>query len=167
VRAKVIARLARGVFVYEDEFQRTVKTVYEVARLKAESFGKTMVEHGSTQAFEMGLRCAENESVIFLINGASSSFQYGNTKIVMKGGCMRKIAPGNVLAARVMRALWHIGRRECHAELVLRAMRPCGRTDREQMRRCFGWMPAWLSGYFSKRKYLPGTVRMIASATGA
>jgi hypothetical protein len=147
VNALVIRRLARGVFIRND-FPQHCPSEAEVARVKAESFGRRIATHGQKAAWELGLAPQMEDPHIYAIDGRSSSFKYGDLTIRFKGLCPRKFAPGDGPAGLAVRALWHLGRRACDKATASQATASFQRTDRDELRRQAGLMAGWLLDLF-------------------
>lgn len=101
-----ITRLARGVFALSENLRRLV-SVEEVAEIKAKAFGKTLLSHGATLAFEMGLTKSNPDSHVFLVTGAGSAFHYGSKRIILKSASPNKARLGESKAGKLLRAVWH------------------------------------------------------------
>ena len=148
VKSDFIVRVARGVFVRHNWKNVTI-TAFDVAKKKAESFGRTIARHGADIAHQFGLTSHCKKWPIYQVTGGSSSFVFGDTVIWMKGTCPRKMRLGDSYAGQVIRALWHLGRLACTPGAVQKAAaQSWKRTDRQELRQSVAWMPAWMSSYF-------------------
>jgi len=148
VKSEVIVRLARGVFVILDAMSR-IPSVLDVAKVKAESFGKQIVCHGADAAQVLGLPVSANRLTTYSTNGCSSSFRCGEVVVCFKRVSQRNFLLGDSRAGLLVRALWHLGQAFCNKSLVSEAALSCTRTDREELRQMTGLMPGWISSSFS------------------
>jgi hypothetical protein len=142
-----LIRLARGVYL-KGGATETVPSPLEVARVKAQAFGKILVKHGADLAREFGLVTEPAQAPTFLVNGRSSSFGFGELVINLKGTCMKKIYLGDCIAGEVVRALWHVGKKGCNSAAIAMVTRRCGRVERQLFRQSARWMPGWMSSQF-------------------
>ncbi|HEY9871143.1 MAG TPA: DUF6088 family protein [Candidatus Obscuribacterales bacterium] len=147
VKKGILRRLARGVFLRHDSELANI-TVWDVARVKAQSFGKQIAGWGGNIAAELGLLEPEKLEPIFAVNGSSSGFYFGHIFIQFRRTCPRRMRFADTRAGKAIRALWHLGRGRCRQEHVHKATQSCLRSDREEIRLSFPWIPAWLSSYF-------------------
>lgn len=147
VRKGVLQRLARGVFLRHDSDPANI-TVWDVAGVKAQSFGKQIAAWGGNNAAELGLLEPETHEPIFAVNGSSSGFHFGHIFIQFRRTCPRRIRFDDTPGGKAIRALWHLGRGRCTDKHVDIATQSCRRSDREEIRLSFAWIPAWLSSYF-------------------
>jgi hypothetical protein len=128
---------------------REQPSVEEVAKIKAESFGKKLFPHQSTLAKAHGLTCSETMDITYSINGSSSSFRFGEVTIYFKRICQRKISLQESPAGKAIVALWHIGDRLCDQQQIMHAMDKFHRSDRKEFRQLVPRTTAWLSDYFA------------------
>ncbi len=149
VNAGRIERLARGVFVVPRSGAR-LPTPLEVATAKARAFGKEILQHGADAAVASGLAKFRNQGAIYVTNGPSSSFRYGDKIIQFKRIAPRKIVCGDTLVGLVIRAIWHLGKMSHSWAIAQAAIYALGRTEKEQLRQNAGFMPAWMS-----RRWVP------------
>lgn len=142
VKKGILTRLARGVFakVVEPE---TKFTVAEVARAKAESFGKRIFLHAADAAASLGLHRGNNEPT-FAVSGRSSAFTFGGIVVKLKECCPRQLWLGDSKAGLVIRSLWYLGRRHCSAFVVASSRQQLGRVERAELRSRGAFMPGWL-----------------------
>ncbi len=145
VRSNVIVRLARGVFVRDGS---PTPSAFEIARAKAEAFGKKLAAHGQTLAFELGLLPEPPPAPTFAVSGSSSSFQLGTTRVRLQKTATRKLLLGDEPAGRVLRALWQLGNKMIDCSRLAMATASLGRTDRLAIRRAAALLPAWLTHHF-------------------
>jgi hypothetical protein len=148
VKALVIRRLARGVFIRND-FPQHHPAPAEVARVKAQSFGRRIVTHGILASWELGLTPVGQDAHIYAVDGRSSAFRYGDLTIKFQGLCPRKVMVGDSQAGMAIRALWHLGRTVCDKSTAARVTASFKRTDRDELRQHAGFMPGWMLDSFS------------------
>jgi hypothetical protein len=147
VKAQWIQRLARGVFLKPSPRTREVSPL-EIARAKAASFRKCIVEHAADIALRLGLIGSGNQKPTFSTSGRSSSFRFGSIVIHFKGTSHRKIDLGDTPAGSAMRALWHLGIDGCTFDVVSEVTRRFNHIDRQEVRQSWALLPAWLTGCF-------------------
>jgi len=150
VRKGLIVRLARGVFIRQDSDVRRISPI-DVARAKAESFGKQLAVWGGHLASKLGLVAEGPPEQIFSINGSSSSFKFGKITVYLRKVCARKMRLSTSQAGVVLSSLWHLGRAQVSHGQVRLATRKCLRPDLEEIRLSLVWLPAWLSAHFLAR----------------
>lgn len=144
VRAGTIQRIARGVFAkqFADTSQITAE---QVARIKAESFGKKFVIHCADAAHKLGLSSAKNSEFTFAVDGRSSSFKFRGRVVHLKGISARKMRLGDNQAGQLMRATWHMG----YASLTnIRNWPMLVRREKQVLIRSANLIPAWLADRF-------------------
>lgn len=149
VKKGVIVRLTRGVFVRSGSNLTTI-TPFDLAKAKADSFGKQIARWGGDLAYELRLIEKPCNKHIFCVNGSSSSFKFGDITIQLKKTCARKMRFGDNKAGVVLRALWHLGKLQVNALCVDRSMLTCKRQDQHEIRSSLCWLPTWLSKHFIK-----------------
>lgn len=150
VKRGMIVRVARGVFMREGSDVNSI-SVLDVARVKAESFGRKIATWSGHVAVELGIVPGAQREETFYVDSSSSSFKFGDVAVHFKKTCPRKLRLGDNPAGRALKALWHIGKRNCSPVQVMNATRPCLRWDREEIRFSLQWLPDWLSSYFVHR----------------
>jgi hypothetical protein len=84
----------------------------------------------------------------YLTSGRSSSFFFGNRKIILTGASPRKMALGDSKVGKVIRALWHMGRSVVDEHIIGKATKLFSRFDRIEMGKLCASMPEWLGQYF-------------------
>jgi hypothetical protein len=147
VKSGQIIRVARGLFI-KDTFPKP--TILDVALAKAAAFGKRLAVPGAQAAQELRLSTDINPTpeAVYVCNGCSSSFRFGNIRIRFISTCQRKISLGDELAGLAIRALWYLGKYNCSHQRVSDAMALFNRNDRQALREKIKIMPAWLTSYF-------------------
>lgn len=148
VNCGFITRLARGVFVKTEEQPRSI-SLLEIALVKAQAFGRTIITHPQDIAHQLGYDGQKNEEVTFTVNAHSSSFLALGALIIFKGASPRKFVAADTSHGAIARALWHLREtlelNETVREIHSRASRALRRDFVEHAR----WMPWWLSDKLS------------------
>lgn len=141
-------RLARGVFTRPHHLKKNI-TIYEVAEAKARAFGKRIATWAGDIAQELGLLGGTTKSEnIFSTDGSSSSFRYNNKKIHLRKTCPRKMRLSNTNGGKALKACIYMRPQGLTEEHLRLAMSKCKRTDREEIRLSFAWLPDWLNCRF-------------------
>ncbi len=141
VKARVIVRIARGVFMKEGS---ALPSVYEVAKIKAESFGKQIYQHGADAAYALGFPGRRNGSPTFVCSGRTSSFRFGDIIICLVGASPRKLCGQDSLAGKLIRAMWYLGKANCTATLLVQSYSAWGSASRE-LHAAAPMLPAWMN----------------------
>ncbi len=145
VKGGSIVRLARGVFVRKD-LTNQEHSLEEIAKVKADAFGKQLLKHGNDVALKLGLKLDHQKITTFYTNGSTSYFHVGDTKIKMHRIASRKgIYLGENAVGNSIRALWQIGKKVVTPEQVERCTHRFNRNESTWLRECIRWMPEWLS----------------------
>ncbi len=150
VKKGMIIRLARGLFVKEGSNIEKI-TICDVAKAKAESFGKQIAIWGGHLAVRLRLISQAHEEQIYSVNGSSSSFRFGDVTVHFRRVCARKmhLSTDTDIGGQFLQALWHLGkqkldelRREPLSQIWFK------RTEREHIRLSVHLVPAWLAAAF-------------------
>ncbi len=144
VKAKVIMRVARGVFLRAGS---RMPSAYEVAKVKAESFGKRIFTHGADTAHFLGFPVKNNQTPTFASTGRTTSFRFGDVVIRLIGTCLRKLHGEETLLGKVIRALWHIGKTDCTPDLVTQTY-PAWSSVCGQLEIAAPFLPGWMNNLF-------------------
>jgi hypothetical protein len=145
VKSGFILRLAWGVFVRQDETNETF-SVEQIAKTKADAFGKQLLNHGNDVAVKLGISDQANEMPTFYTNGSTSYFHINGTKIKMQKIAPRKgVCIGENKVGGAIRALWNIGEKLIEPEHIDGAVSKFTRSERGWLSECIRWMPEWLS----------------------
>jgi len=150
VKKGLIIRLARGVFVREGSNLNQI-TVEDVARAKAEAFGKQLATWGGVLASRLGLapEGQQQRERIFCVSGSSSSFKFREVTVVFRKTCTRKMLLNASFAGQFLHALWHLGLGGVKALTAEQADRvSLNRPIKEEIRLKVGSVPAWLAAVF-------------------
>jgi len=148
-------------------------SIEEVARCKARAFGRKIYTHGAYAAYIYGFinpddtenaaRCyadaagythpsAQSKKVkpkmIFAVAGHTTSFQYGKTRIVLKGTSAKRLKAGDSIPGLLIRGLKHAGIREGSKQLINSNSIFVRREHKQQLQTLTWQMPWWLSNQF-------------------
>lgn len=160
-KAKRIRRVAYGVFIRNDD-NAVLPALAEIAEAKARAFGKKIYEHGRDLAHKLKLVDSVNPKPVFLIHGASTSFQSIHERVYLKGTTPRKTRNRDSKAGRLLAALWQLGYDHVDAQTVQRGTREFFREDFQQIHEMGGLVPAWLAPLVS-RTWKWGPPRMVST----
>jgi len=151
VRKEEIRRLARGVFFSPNSKCKSAFTAFEIAKLKAESFGRRIITYAGQAAEQLGIGQRCHNEFTFAINGGSSSFRFGDTTIHFRRTSPRKMHLNDRKAGLLIRALWHLGKGACTTNVVSRAFQSLDRSGRFEITLRAAFMPYWLNNIFIRR----------------
>lgn len=146
VKQGVIRRLARGVFVKAT--CRIIFTPAEIAVTKAKAFGKRILCNNHEETVSHLRPAKQPNTEVFVVEGHSSSFQYGKWRIVMKRAFARKFALGDTLAGTTLRLLWEKREAACNEKVIASARRSLGGQSRFDVRSLLRLLPEWLHSHF-------------------
>lgn len=111
VKAGVITRVARGVFVRAGR-ETPLPSVKEVLEVKAKATHRWIVSSGAQECQSLGLDGNDSgrndEEKVFWTTGANSKLKVRGQIITLKRTSPRKAYPGK-LGSRAIRALWSLG----------------------------------------------------------
>ena len=142
-----IIRLARGVYIKEES--RRMPSLTEIIAVKVASFNRKIVIHGSKAATKLTKEGENQTPIVFATNGASSAFRVGNYIVRLIRASTRKIQSGDSPTGLAIRALWHLGKRGCDAEIAAKMVWRFQQNDRKELRRSAALMPQWLRDCFA------------------
>ncbi|HEY9715759.1 MAG TPA: DUF6088 family protein [Chroococcales cyanobacterium] len=141
VKKGILIRWARGVF--SKAFSEP-PTAFEVATAKARAFGKIVAEHPSNTARRLKLSAESPETTVFQINGRSSSYRFGDTRIVTKEACAKKFNLANSAVGDAIKALLDVGAKAVTPDLVGKALHAFKTIDKQEMLASAPWIPGWM-----------------------
>jgi hypothetical protein len=144
VKRGVIRRLARGVFV-RDPKGRVKFTDFEIAKIKAEAFGRKIAMHPAAIASELKLADDSFCEPTFSIDGRTSKFRAGDRTIRSNECCPRKMRLDQSKIGHAMRALWQMGKQSVDARAIQQVALNFNRTEKEEFMSYLRWIPAWLN----------------------
>jgi len=140
VRTKYIRRLAWGIFIKAGGRE---PSAFEVAQVKAEAFGKTLVTDGAELAGEMTRRKTSGKKIVFHSTGRTTSFRFGRKRIVLQGVCAKLTQGKETESAQCIRALLFIARKWGHLHM-LKTTHTLNLEKVSKMLKSAAWMPKWL-----------------------
>ena len=85
-----IVRLTGGLYMKGDAITQR-PSIVEVARLKAQAFGHQLIEDVDDPTFA-GIQTPGKKEVTFYFTGKTTSFMYGDTKIILKSISPKKLS---------------------------------------------------------------------------
>lgn len=151
VKAEVIVRLAWGVFA---KYGSRIPDVAEVAKVKAQSFGKEILAHSTTCLAEFSkspdinatTEVSESDSHIvrFAVKGKTSTFRYQHFTVTFVGVSPRKFQLSTSAPGRIILALWELGKERCTPKKLSKADYLLWRTGREEVKASARLIPSWL-----------------------
>jgi hypothetical protein len=174
VKLEILTRLARGVFI---KYGAPLPTKYEIAKVKAEAFGKKIYKHCSELAdllneytagadwspfgmkerdkFKQTSDTTGNE-LILATSGCSSSFKCGNITIKFKSIAKRKLLTGESRAGILVRSIWHLRIDSLIKDTWRHAFHMLDRFDIQEIIRHKRHLPGWLNDtHFSNKCFTP------------
>ncbi|MBI4534351.1 MAG: type IV toxin-antitoxin system AbiEi family antitoxin domain-containing protein [Candidatus Melainabacteria bacterium] len=148
VKKGIIIRLARGLFVKEGSNTERI-TIYDVAKAKAESFGKQIAIWGGHLAVKLGLTTDGHYEHTYCVSGSSSSFKFGDVIVRLRKACARIMHLSTDIPGQFLQALWYLGKQRLY-ELRRSPWLPISlkRTEKEHIRLSVHLVPAWLAAAF-------------------
>lgn len=149
VQNEEIVRIVPGVF--KNPLRSKPVEFLELARVKAQSFGRDIITHPVDAAVQVGLLFETDNiglHVLFATNGRTSKFRFGPFTIHFKGTSSRKMELGDSLLGKAIRALCFMGEKNISEETFNLATDWLCDSDLEEGGGLCALMPAWLSEYF-------------------
>lgn len=151
VKFRWCIRVARGVFQKAQGSSKKLIGAFEVARAKAQSFGKRIIDHAAQTAKRLGISNEASQSCTYATDGRSSSFKFGDITIKLKGTAPRKMKLGQGRLADSLQALWHLGKGACDTPTIIAATRLWNRPERDGLITVTSLLPGWLRDRFCVR----------------
>ena len=148
VRAGVIERVSRGVFVRPEQSSFVGKVMPEplkVAETVAKATGAVVQIHGAEAARRLGLTTQVPTQPVFVTSGASKRIRVGKMEIRLQHVCSRKLALAGRPAGLALAAMWYLGKKEVTPAIVEQIRRRLGASEFEVLRSAVSAMPAWMS----------------------
>jgi len=152
VKNGTVRRLARGVFVRHES--RWYFSVFEIAKLRAEAFGRKIMRHDFVIPSDLDRNNTTIEPKLF-INSDSTQLCVDGKVTKLHGISNRKMRLDATKTGQALKALWELGKENVNREVIMYATFHFGRTDREDIKKYIRWLPAWLSKYFIKWNKYP------------
>jgi hypothetical protein len=151
VKKGIIRRLARGLFARDPDYLRSY-SYSDIAKLKAEAFGRKIAPHPSSISSQLGLQeqipFSARTDFLFSTSGPTTKFRVGDKTIHLIHACPRKLRLATSKAGQTLRALWHRGKNNLDRDTFVKAFQFFFREDRADLRMNMRWLPAWLSNSF-------------------
>lgn len=144
VKNGFILRIARGVFLL-NELPTVIPSLTQIARTKAEAFGKHIFIHGCEAARKLGIEAPDWREGIYAVQARSSSFAAGKNRIELRGIAPRKTHLGDTTPGLVIRALWHMRRFGVTHDVVRTATRNLNRSERKALLGAISLLPSWMT----------------------
>jgi hypothetical protein len=118
IKEETIERVSRGVFARSGG--KNQFSPYDIAKLKAESFGRKIMVHAKDVAYKMQLTEEGNKEIVFATNGSSSSFLFNNIRIYFKKTSPRNMELASSLIGDMIRSLAYMGKETCNKSTIYR-----------------------------------------------
>jgi hypothetical protein len=159
-----IRRVARG--VYQKGMFQEPPSLFEIARIKAFAFGRTLFPYtedpavAANSAEDSIEACIKstmtNDSDLVVTTEASSScFSSIVGRVIMKHIAPRKVFLEKKLngcpLAFTVRTIWQVGRKKVNWKAVNNALllSPMGREEKALLRRSGQWLPQWIAEVYA------------------
>jgi Family of unknown function (DUF6088) len=156
VKAEVILRVARGIFVKPLYVQGILimPKLADIVATKAKAFGKEILsQHGKDAAHALKIMDSGNAEPTVVVTGSSTSFvckssDYGEVRVHLRcaNALSRKFV--NTHIGLFIRAMKSLPKRLRRLELFEKAKESFNRKQKEELRAASLWMPGWLSNMF-------------------
>jgi hypothetical protein len=147
VKNGTIRRLGRGIFVRDE---RKKFSAFQIAKLKAEAFGRKIMQHEFVIPTECNCGKTTVEPKLY-VNSDTTEICIDGGVTRLNGVSHRKMRLNACKTGQALKALWKMGRNNVDHEVIRRATFHFGRIEREVVTDFIRWLPAWLSDYFLKR----------------
>lgn len=141
-----ILRVARGVYIKDDA---PWPSALEIVQIKAAAFGKTIAVHGSQACAQLRASPTIGNKLVFATNGSTSSFRIGRLVVRLIRVSARKMQLADSPIGLTIRALWHLGKRDCDRETAALALTQFPCLDKKALRLAGGIMPQWMRDCFA------------------
>jgi hypothetical protein len=143
VKEGFLKRVARGVFVRK---LTKLPSIKQIARAKAEAFGRTIYKHANRILKKMRLlNGAKPPKGVFAVNAHSSSFMTMYGRVILKQIGPRKVRLCANKSGKMLYAFWHLGKDRCTELSVVDKTRRCNRAEKLELEKASALMPAWLN----------------------
>lgn len=147
-KARVIERIARGVFV-RSEVSRFVGKVspspMKVAETIAKAMGTVVQVHGAEAAQRLELTTQVPTQPVFSTTGPSKRIRVGTMEIRLQHVSPRKLALAGRPAGLALAALWYLGKNEVTPSMIEKIRRKLSVSEFEALKSAKYAMPAWMS----------------------
>jgi len=149
VRAGVIDRIARGVFVKPEVSRFVGKVMPEPAKVAAAvaKASRSIVQiHGAEAARRFGLATQTPLQPVFSTSGPSRVVRFGAMEIRLQHAGSGRLALAGRPAGEALAALWYLGKEGVTPSVVQAIRQKLSATEFEALRTCR--KPAWMSDVF-------------------
>jgi len=149
VRAGIIERIARGVFVKPEISRFVGKVMPEPAKVAAAvaKASRSIVQiHGAEAARRFGLSTQTPLQPVFSTSGPSRVVRFGAMEIRLQHAGSGKLALAGRPAGEALAALWYLGKEGVTPSVVQAIREKLPATEFEALRTCR--KPAWMSDVF-------------------
>ncbi len=147
VHKKVIIRLARGIFVRNDQ-QTEMPEIAEIAMAKAAAFGRDMYFDLLDAARLLCLVSGKSKENVFSTTSRSSKFDTIHGTVHLKGVSVRKVGLLGSTIGIVVAALWFMGKQRMNVEIRKKATIILTPKQEMQLRSSVAMMPDWMAKHF-------------------
>jgi hypothetical protein len=144
---KELEHLAQG--VYRKPTDEPPPPIEVVAEIKVNSFKRRMCGcSGRCCLYAIAIMKngkKKQRQVVFAIDGSSSAFMYGKTRVVLRNTSAKKILWCQSEFGLMIRRLTYVGREDCSDELIATSLRKLKRVvSSAEIKRFAKLMPNWL-----------------------
>lgn len=158
VAKKMILRLARGVFVRNDE-GLTLPSLEKIVEAKARAFGKLLIPSAEKLTDERGLEkphkpdgrmrpnAASPAIAEFSTIGCKGNFWTHYGRVEFKSIAPRKFFIAQEKVGKCILAMWHAGDDALYCPDALQRREKFTRIDKKRVKELAAWSPTWLQFY--------------------
>jgi hypothetical protein len=155
-RAKVIARVARGIYVRPKPsrlFGTALPEPRQVAEAVAALDGAILQVHGAEAARQLGLTTQMPTQEVYYTSGSTRRRLFGRLSLVLQHAGPKRLALAGRPAGLAVAALQYLGREAVTPEVVEQVARKLPLGEFEALREAAPSLPAWLGT--ALRRYTP------------
>ena len=153
VRAGLVARVARGVFV-RPKVSKYVGPVLPspeaVARAMARRAGAKVQPSGAEAAVELQLSTQHPVAPVFHTSGPTRRFRMGALEVTLKHVSPRKLALAGRPAGTALAALWYLGKREVNVAVIEQVRERLSPEEFQALRGAASSQPGWMVEAFQR-----------------
>lgn len=160
VKAGVIERVARGMFVRPEISRHVGKVPPEPARIAetiARATGSVVDIHGAEAARRLELTTQTPSQTVFNTSGRSRRIHVGKSEIQLRHVSPRKLALSGRPAGLALAALWYLGKNEVTPELIGRIRMKLPASEFQALKSATSSMPAWMSDAIFRHERATGS----------
>lgn len=150
VRAKVLTRVARGIFVKPKESSngQTFPAPNKIVKAFSSVYGEIIMQHGAEAARQLELTTQVPTTPVFLTNGSTRHIKVGKTEITLKHVSNRKVANAGTIAGLVISALWYLGKNQVNKNTIEHIERKLTPQQFKLVEKNMSSMPIWMANAF-------------------